>query len=381
MPVATRKALTWAAWNAPVIWLLGKTQAGKSSIVAEITGQARDQIGSGFEALTKEARIYAFPEDRPVLRFLDTRGLGDDQSYDPTTDVASAEGQANLIMAVVRADDLALDEVTTVLRTACRSRPDWPVIVVQTMLHNCYPRNSQHRLPYPYNGTDEDFKPDHAPNLLADALRQQRLTFADVPCRLPVIFVPVDFTSPDMGLPPTDYGAEHLWAALQKLLPEASDAIQHVTSHDLDTRIRRTVILPWSLAAAATNAVPAPILGGVGSAGMQAVMVRTIARRYGISVSVEHWREFVAALGTGLVVGFGTSWLSQQVLKLGLGVGTIAVASWTFATTWGLGEAALYHFGEKARGRTPDPDQMRQRYEAAVSRAKADYDARKRGGS
>jgi uncharacterized protein (DUF697 family) len=381
MPVATQKALTWAAWPAPVIWLLGKTQAGKSSIVAEITGQARDQIGSGFEALTKEAKIYGFPEERPILRFLDTRGLGDDHNYDPSSDIASAEGQANLIMAVVRVDDLALDEIIGVLGRACRSKPDWPIVVVQTMLHNCYPRNSQHRLPYAFDGTDQDFQQEHGADRLADALRQQRLVFAGIPRQLPLIFVPIDFTTPDMGLPPTDYGAEPLWKALQEGLPGTAEAMRDVASADLDMRVRRTVILPWALAAAATNAVPAPIIGGIGSASLQAVMVRTIAHRYGFAFSADHWQEFVAALGTGLIVGFGTSWLSQQALKLGPGLGTVAVASWTFATTWGLGEAALYHFGEKARGHTSDPDQMRQRYEAAVSQAKADYDARKRGGT
>ena len=41
----------------PLIWLLGKTQAGKTSIVAEITGEAVDQVGCGFVPVTKHSRI------------------------------------------------------------------------------------------------------------------------------------------------------------------------------------------------------------------------------------------------------------------------------------------------------------------------------------
>ena len=70
----------WIDADAPVIWLLGKTQAGKTSIVAEMTGQAHDQIGAGYLPMTRDSRVYAFPPEHPVLRFLDTRGLGDDAS-------------------------------------------------------------------------------------------------------------------------------------------------------------------------------------------------------------------------------------------------------------------------------------------------------------
>ena len=68
----------------PVFWLLGKAQSGKTSIVHAITGSTKAEIGNGFQPCTRTASLYAFPDDATcLLRFLDTRGLGE-AGYDPT---------------------------------------------------------------------------------------------------------------------------------------------------------------------------------------------------------------------------------------------------------------------------------------------------------
>ena len=61
---------------APVIWLFGKTQSGKTSIVKYLTGAESAEIGKGFQPCTRFSRQYAFPVDEaPLITFLDTRGL------------------------------------------------------------------------------------------------------------------------------------------------------------------------------------------------------------------------------------------------------------------------------------------------------------------
>ena len=71
----------------PVVWLLGKTGAGKSSLVRALTEQTEAEIGNGFQPCTRSARSYDFPPDQPLVRFLDTRGLGE-AGYDPAEDLA-----------------------------------------------------------------------------------------------------------------------------------------------------------------------------------------------------------------------------------------------------------------------------------------------------
>jgi hypothetical protein len=73
---------------APVVWLLGKTGAKKSAIVAALTGDPYAKVGEGFEPCTRTAAFYDVPPEVPLLRFLDTRGLGE-ADYDPAKDIAS----------------------------------------------------------------------------------------------------------------------------------------------------------------------------------------------------------------------------------------------------------------------------------------------------
>ena len=119
-PAADRDIAEKAAVSAPVVWLIGKVQSGKSSIVRALTGATAAEVGSGFKACTKTARIFDFPAEAPVIRFLDTRGLGE-AGYDAAADIAVAEGQAHLLLVVMRATDPAQDAIVEVVRQARRT--------------------------------------------------------------------------------------------------------------------------------------------------------------------------------------------------------------------------------------------------------------------
>lgn len=361
----------------PVIWLLGKTQAGKTSIVAELTGQAHDEIGKGYRPMTREARVYPFPTDRPVLRFLDTRGLADLDDQDPRDDLAAAERQAHLVIAVLRVDDLEQAEVLETLRRVRRARPSLPVIVAQTCLHRPYGSKDRHPDPYPFDGSDQDGRRPGVPEEVGRVMLAQRRLLKDLPGDRPPVFVPLDFTRPEQGIAPADYGAERLWAVLQSEVPGIVEDLRRLTQPSADASIRSKVILPWAVAAAAANALPLPVVGGLGSAGLQVVMVTQIAARLGLTPGLDLWRELMGALGSGFALGFGGRWLVQQVAKLGPVWGQALVASWTFAITWGIGEAALYFFREKAAGRAPDRTELQERLRRGMEDAKAHYDSRK----
>lgn len=375
------RAQAWARAEAPTIWLLGKTQAGKTSIVAEIVGKGHDEIGQGFLPMTKSARLYAFPEERPVLRFLDTRGLGDVADYDPTTDLHQASRQAQVILVVTRATDLAIEEVLATLARVRLEQPERPVLVAQSCLHHAYARHDGHPLPYPFTGEDSDFALPGLPDELRQAMQAQRKLFLDLPGKVPPVFVPLDFTRPEQGVPPGDYGAQRLWDVLEAVLPETVERLRAAAGKPLPERLRLKVMLPWAMAAAAANAVPVPLFGGIVSASLQAAMVNQIARRCGLPATLDHWREFMAALGTGFALGFGGRLAAQQVLKVGVGLGSALVAAWTFAITWGIGEAALYYFTERAAGREPDRavlhSQYQHGYQHGLRKARTIYDQRK----
>ena len=137
---------------APVVWLLGKVQSGKTSIIRELTQASDAEIGSGFEACTRTARVFDFPGEAPIMRFLDTRGLGE-VAYDPAEDIAFCEGRSHLLLAVVKALDTEQRPVVDVIRAARQRHPDWPVVVAQTTLHEGYAPGMRHILPYPFGAS------------------------------------------------------------------------------------------------------------------------------------------------------------------------------------------------------------------------------------
>ena len=180
----------------PVIWLLGKAQSGKTSIIRAMTGSTNAEIGNGFQPCTRTANLFSFPTEAScLLRFLDTRGLGE-AGYDPTEDLDYCQKQSHLVMVVIKAMDHAQKPVLDVLESVRKKRPGWPVIVVQTTLHEGYDvPNAPHVLPFPF-----DSEPWSAsiPSGLVRSLKHQRKDFAKF-CKR---FAVVDLTLPEPAKSP-----------------------------------------------------------------------------------------------------------------------------------------------------------------------------------
>jgi len=352
---------------APVIWLLGKAQSGKTSVVAELTGMDREGVGNGFQRTTLSSKVYPFPPELPVVQFLDTRGLEDDIAMDPGEAMAYAEDKAHLLLVVVRVEDPAPEALLNLLRGIRKRHPDWPLLVAQTRLHDLYEPGQTHPLPYPFTGGDSDAELPGLSADLRDALSAQRAAFTRLPGS-PPLFVPLDFTKPDSGLSPSNYGGDALWEGLKICLPLAYEGLH--TGSDPAEQARKRVILPWSLAAAGTDALPLPLLGGLASTGLQARMVVAVAGRFGLDWSPREWRRFVRLLGASFVARYGAKFLLRQGLKVIPGVGAATVALLSFGVTYALGEAAIYYCRELSEGREPDREQLRQTYVEHLEQAR-----------
>ena len=123
----------------PVFWLFGKTGSGKSSIVRYLTGATAAEIGNGFRPQTTTSTQYDFPNsDQPIVKFLDTRGLGE-TGYDPAEDLAAFDASTHVILVVARVMDHALAELIEPLRKVRAARPTRPIVLALTCLHEAYP--------------------------------------------------------------------------------------------------------------------------------------------------------------------------------------------------------------------------------------------------
>jgi uncharacterized protein (DUF697 family) len=363
------KVISLASGTAPVIWLLGKVQSGKSSIVQALTGAPAAEIGEGYKPCTRTAAIFDFPAEAPVIRFLDTRGLGE-RGYDPSEDIAVLETQAHLLLLVMKALDPQQDAVLNAARAARSRHPEWPVVVAQTTLHDGYTTGQGHPEPYPFGDLQEAalFAPD-----LARSLAYQRGLVSGLPGNGRILFVPIDFTRPGDGFDPQDYGIQALLAALETAAPAGLVAALKDASSQTGDRLARLAhphIVGYATAAAAADAVP--VAGAVAVPAVQSKMLHSLGRIYGVEWNRKALGEFAACLGVGAVsriaASFGLRELTKLIPVYGQTAGAAAAAAASFATTFAIGKAACYFISQRRAGST-DPKGVAAAYSAALAEA------------
>lgn len=350
-PVPDQALIETARSRAVVVWLVGKVQSGKTSIVRTLTGATDAEIGSGFRACTKAARIFDFPADAPLIRFLDTRGI-EEAGYDATEDIAVAENQAHVVLVVMRALDPDQSAVLRVVAETRRRHPAWPVIVAQTSLHHGYPPDAGHILPYPFTG---DRAPAAVPADLARSLAHQRGLFERLHGTGPVLFVPLDFTEPGDGLAPTDYGLDALIGALEVAAPAGLAGLlgeARARGNDQLAAKAHPHIVGYATAAGAIDILP--VAGLVAVPAVQAKMLHALGHIYAVEWDRQVLAEFAACLGAGVMARVAASLGLRQVAKLipvyGQTAGAAAAAMTSFATTYALGKAAVYFLARRHAG-------------------------------
>jgi uncharacterized protein (DUF697 family) len=319
-----------AAGAAPIIWLIGKTGAGKSSIVAALTGDSRAEIGTGFKPCTRHSAVYDWPVAAPLLRFLDTRGLGE-AGYDPAEDIAFAETKAHALVVAMNVEDRNQDAILDIVRAIRKRHPEWPIVVAQTHLHLGYDPGANHP-------ADESAFPEK----LRMALRRQIESFAGLDGD-PPRFVPVDFTLPEDGYLPPDFG---LSAMVDALGAAGIDAFRNIEVERLAPVARKAGNLVWAYAAAAgvSGGVPVPLVGIGGTLTTIGLMLRALAAQYEVELTSEQYLRFSKLMGGALVAGvgarMGVAELAKFVPVYGTAIGVTLNATASFSMTYGIGRAA-----------------------------------------
>lgn len=351
----------------PVLWLIGKAQAGKTSIIRALTGSEAAEIGNGFQPCTRTARFYDFPAEASVVRFLDTRGLGE-VAYDPAEDMHYCESQAHLVLGVMKATDIHQDAVFEALRAVRRRHPEWPALIAQTGLHEAYPPGGEHLLPYPY---DREPWPPQVPHDLARALRAQRDRLGALPGSAPVRWVPIDLTLPEDGYEPGNYGLDALWAAIETVSALGLQALLRGDAgiRDVYDRAAHPHIVGHALAAAGVGALPLVDLVGVPA--VQAKLLHSLAALYGQAWNRRMASEFLGLLGAGIGMGYVARTVGRELIKFVPGWGQTVGAMWgasaSGATTYALGKAAAYYFASRRRHGPVDAEALRRIYAEALA--------------
>ena len=346
--------------------LLGKPQAGKSSIVRGLTGVSAEIIGQGFRPHTQNTQRYAYPaNDLPLLIFTDTVGLGD-VSQDTEAiiqeligDLQQETNKARVLIITVKINDFATDTLRQIAEKLRQQYPDIPCLLVVTCLHEVYPSEVANH-------------PDYPPDFLE--LQRAFIAIKENFSGLYNSAVLIDFTLEEDGYNPVVYGLEGLRDNLSQLLPEAeSKAIYQLLDQQAGEKLGniyrnagRRYILPFSIMAATLSAVPLPFATMPVLTALQVSMVGLLGKLYGQTITPSQAGGIVSTIAGGFVAQA----VARELIKFIPGFGSVIAASWAGAYTWALGEAACVYFGDLMGGKKPDPQKIQAVMQEAFTGAK-----------
>ncbi len=352
--------------------LIGKPQAGKSSIVRGLTGVSAEIVGQGFRPHTQHTQRYAYPsDDLPLLIFTDTVGLGDVNQdtqaiiRELVGDLQVKSSRARILILTVKINDFAVDTLRQIAQNLRQQYPEIPCLLAVTNLHEIYP---------PATADHPDYPPDlEAVNRAFEALKQ---SFGKL-CDRAVL---IDFTLEEDDYHPVFYGLEALVENLSDLLPEAeARAIHQLLSEQEETSNRlgnlyrdvgRRYISAFAVIAATLAAVPLPFATMPMLTALQVSLVGLLGKLYGQTLSPSQAGGVVSAIAGG----FLAQAIGRELIKFLPGFGSVIAASWAAAYTWALGEGACVYFGDLMGGKTPDPDKiqavMKEAFKSAQERFK-----------
>lgn len=348
----------------PCLWLLGKTGTGKTSIIRYLTGAADAVIGSGFRPQTRHSRLFSFPdEELPILRFLDTRGIGE-AHYDPTADLADFNDKAQLLIVTVRAIDQAVEDIICPLRQIRQANPKRPVLLAVTCLHDAYP-GQQHPELDPYDASQQPV-PESVPEDLRRCLQAHYGRFNGLFDRA----VPIDLTLPEDGFSVPAFGGPRLKQAVLDLLPAAyrQTLLQMETLLDelgeLHQRRSMPVILAHSVLAATAAAVPVPWIDIPVVTAIQSHLVHRLARMNGQRFDAATFAHVSGAVGGRIAVRMGV----RQLLKFIPWVGIAANAAAAFAFMYASGWVWNWYYLEIRKGHIPSPEELQAMYQEQLKK-------------
>lgn len=347
----------------PVFWLFGKTGSGKTSIIRFLTGATDAVIGNGFQPQTQHSRQFDFPDtEYPVLRFLDTRGLGEAR-YDPEEDIAAFSRSTHLLIVTVRALDHALEPLIEPLITIRKAAPHRPILLALTCLHEAYPR-AQHATPDPF------LEPETPEMISADlrrSLERQQERFKGLVDRV----VPIDFTRSEEGFIEPNFGGDRLESALVDLLPAACrQTILNLEEtmrplRDLKERQAMPYIFSYSTLAATAAAMPAPWIDIPVVMALQSHLVSRLAKIYRQSLDGKTMAHLASSLSGRLLARL----VVRSTFKLIPVIGSAANAALAFAYMWATGRAWCWYFGELRAGNAPSEAEVQRIWESQLSTA------------
>ena len=339
------KAFEYQNTHLPTLWLLGKTGAGKSSLIQAITGDSNIEIGNGFEPCTMTSQAYNYPKATPLLRFLDTRGLSE-ADYDPSDDIEVSAQQGHALIVIAKAEEPEQSDVINALKKIKKQNSIKQILIIHTAVKQLT--------------SDEQTKTVQYNQLQFEKIWGDKISYLEV----------------DFELANGDtFGISALKDKLTELLPiiqQFNYDQQHADIEDANFQTLKTEMLWYAGSASAADAIPA--VGLVAVPSIQSKMLHSLANQYGVDWDKQASAEFIGTLGSGFAFQYALKLGIRQLVKLipayGQTFGSVSAAVISFASTYAFGRAACKYMYHKSKGEAVSNQDMQTIYKDALSNIK-----------
>ncbi|MCW8327830.1 50S ribosome-binding GTPase [Photobacterium sp. SDRW27] len=330
----------------PTIWLLGKTGAGKSSLVQAVTGNSAIEVGNGFQPCTQTSVTYRYPEINPLFCFLDTRGLSE-ADYDPEDDIEACQHQSHALLVVMKAEEPEQSSVLNALKKIRKSGAIKQLLVVHTGIC-ALPGQEERQRAIGYNQ-------DQVQQIWGGEVKSVCLDFG---------------SERELAA-----GMTELNAALAEMLPILyllGDEKEHQSREEANfSRLKREVMW-YAGTAGASDAIPA--VGLVSVPAIQGKMLHSLANQYGVEWDKQRFGEFAGLLGTSFVVQYLSKLGLRQLVKLipvyGQTVGSATAAAVSFGSTYAIGRAVCKYLYHISKGEPVSEREIKRAFEQAFNHGK-----------
>lgn len=329
----------------PTLWLLGKTGAGKSSLIQAFTNDSAIEIGNGFSPCTKTAKSYDYPLDKPILRFLDTRGLSE-AGYDPTEDIEACQKGSHALIIMMKADEVEQSDLVNALRKIKTIGGFDHLLIVHT---NILSVSEEERVQV------TDYNQSKIEEVWGKKINSVYVDFA-----------------PDDNIA---IGVDELKKEAGEMLPYLNtilDDKQHDSREEHNFNILKKEIIWYSGSAGASDLMPA--VGLISVPVIQAKMLHSLGNQYGVEWDYKTFMEFTGALGTGFALKYTVQHAIRQGVKLipyyGQTAGAFTAFAISSAATFAIGRVACKYLYHKSKGEPIPTKELTELYKEAFRKVK-----------